>query len=120
MENIIKVKILLIVFLLYFFPIENIFSQSGNNDTSHILLSSSDFDYKNPQFDKSMATINYYIKDCIFAYEKWSSPVYSKVCVRLMSFNSLGAESELGTENFLNIKPAAAYSEWPLAPTHRI
>lgn len=115
MENIIKVKILLIVFLLYFFPIENIFSQSGNNDTSHILLSSSDFDYKNPQFDKSMATINYYIKDCIFAYEKWSSPVSSKVCVRSMSFNSLGAETELGTENFLNIKPAVAYSEgqWP-------
>ncbi|MBK8983177.1 MAG: T9SS type A sorting domain-containing protein [Ignavibacteria bacterium] len=115
MKNIIKIKILLLVFLLFFSAKENIFSQSGNNDTSHILLSSSDFDYKNPQFDKSMGTINYFIKDCLFAYEKWSSPAASKVCVRLMNYNSLGAETEFGAENSLNIKPAVAYSEgqWP-------
>ncbi|MBK9334268.1 MAG: T9SS type A sorting domain-containing protein [Ignavibacteria bacterium] len=115
MENIIKIKILLLVFLLFFSAKENIFSQSGNNDTSHILLSSSDFDYKNPQFDKSMASLNYFIRDGLFAYEKWSSPDASKVCVRFMNYNSLGAETEFGAENSLNIKPAVAYSDghWP-------
>ena len=48
------------------------------DSTSHILLSSSDFDYKNPQFDKSMETIGYFVRDCLFAYEKWSSPDVSK------------------------------------------
>jgi len=115
MKNIIKIKILLLVFLLFFSSKGNVFSQSGNNDTSHILLSSSDFDYRNPQFDKSMETINYFIKDCLFAYEKWSSPAASKVCIRFMNFNSLGAETEFGNGNSLNIKPAVAYSEgqWP-------
>jgi len=115
MENTIKIKILLLVFLLLFSLKENIFSQSGNIDTSHILLSSSDFDYKNPQFDKSMETIGYFVRDCLFAYEKWSSPDVSKVCVRFMIYNSLGAETEFGAGNSLNIKPAVAYSDadWP-------
>ncbi|MFZ1322951.1 MAG: T9SS type A sorting domain-containing protein [Ignavibacteria bacterium] len=82
---------------------------TSSSDTSYILLSSDDYDYKNPQFDKSGESINYYISDCVLAYEKWSSETSSKIAVRFMSHNSLGIEKELSDSLSLNIKPAVAY-----------
>ncbi|MBK8553737.1 MAG: hypothetical protein IPL53_22880 [Ignavibacteria bacterium] len=78
-------------------------------DTSHVLLSSQEFDYKNPQFDKSGGSLNYSIKDCILAYEKWSSPRKPVISVRFINYNTLGTETDLSDNSSLNINPAVAY-----------
>lgn len=85
------------------------FSQVGNLDTSFTLLSSNLYDYKNPQFDKSGSSINYSIRDCIFAYEKWSTSYKSNIAVRFMKYNSLSPEIELTSDTLLNINPSVAY-----------
>ena len=109
--NILNTISLIILILLTFCAV-NSYSQSGtgNLDTSYTLLSSSQYDYKNPQFDKTHNSINYFVRDCIFAYEKWSDSNNSKVAVRFMNYNSLSPEIELGAGNGLNIKPSVAYA----------
>ncbi len=104
-----KLLTLVLIFVSYFPFSFQCFSQTGNIDTSQILLSSPIYDYKNPQFDKTGSSINYFIKDCILAYEKWSSPLNSKIAVRFMKYDSLKPEVELTDDLFLNINPAVAY-----------
>ncbi len=85
------------------------YSQASNIDTSAIFLSSNVYDYKNPQFDKTGNSINYFIRDCILSYEKWTGPNNSKIAVRFMKYNSLSPEVELTDSGSLNINPAVAY-----------
>ncbi|MEO6696085.1 MAG: T9SS type A sorting domain-containing protein [Ignavibacteria bacterium] len=81
----------------------------ASQDTSYTLLSSDNIDYKNPQFDKTGGSINYTIRDCIFAYEKWSSSASSKIAVRFINYNSMNPEVELTDGSSLNIHPSVAY-----------
>ncbi|MBK8553874.1 MAG: hypothetical protein IPL53_23615 [Ignavibacteria bacterium] len=104
-----KIISLLLLFFIKFLFINNCFSQIGNVDTSHILLESPVYDIRNPQFDKTGTSLNYSIKDCLLAYEKWSSGMNSLIAVRFMKYNSLSPEILLTDESSLNIKPSVAY-----------
>jgi len=95
---------------------QNSSANTSSSDTSYVLLSSDDYDYKNPQFDKSGESVNYSVFDCILTYEKWSSETNSKIAVRFMNHNSLGPETELSDSLSLNIKPAVAYKIVQLNP----
>jgi len=105
----IKLTFLIVIVLISALKSEICFSQLGSFDSSYILLSSSSYDYKNPQFDKSQSSVNYSIKDCIFSYEKWNSTFNSNIAVRFMRFNSLGNEEMLTNDSNLNINPAVSY-----------
>lgn len=83
--------------------------QSVFFDTSYVLISSQDHDIRNPQFDKSVESINYFIRDAILAYEKWNSPVSSNISARLITYNSMDSEVNITSDNFLNVKPSVAY-----------
>ncbi|MFZ1322577.1 MAG: T9SS type A sorting domain-containing protein [Ignavibacteria bacterium] len=106
-----KLKILML-FVIFIFVASgiNLFSQV-NYDTSHILISSTDYDIKNPQFDKTASSVNYQIKDCILAYEKWISSNDVGIGIRFMTYNTLGPEIVMSGDKsmFPIINPAVAY-----------
>ncbi|MEO6696087.1 MAG: T9SS type A sorting domain-containing protein [Ignavibacteria bacterium] len=84
-------------------------AQLSSFDSSFVLISSPGFDFRNPQFDKSQSAINYFIKDCILAYEKWSDDNSSNISVRFIKFASIDSAYDLTNDSFLNIHPSVAY-----------
>ena len=88
---------------------EPILSQAPAFDTSYVILSSAEYDYRNPSFYKCGSDLNYFIADALFAYEKWSSGTVSNIACRLITFNSMSPEVMLTSDQHINSKPAVAY-----------
>lgn len=105
-----KIIFLFCIAILY---VSNAASQRVYFDTSYVLLSSENHDIRNPQFDKSVKSENYFIQTAILAYEKWNSPVSSNISARIITYNSIGSETNITNDDFLNIKPSVAnYTVW--------
>jgi len=100
---------IIFIFCLELLCINNATPQSVYFDTSYVLISSDDHDIKNPQFDKSVSSVDYFTRDALLAYEKWSSPLNSNISARLITYNSMGSETNITNDGFMNIKPSVAY-----------
>ncbi len=86
---------------------------SQNFDSSRVLLTSPSIDYRNPQFDKSMDVVNYGIRDCIFAYERWTSDSVSNITACFMKYDSLRNSVDITNDNYLNNHVSVAYFDNP-------
>ncbi len=96
------------LFLALFFA-GPVFSQSPAFDSSYVILSSEEYDFRNPSFYKCGSVINYFIADALFAYEKWSSGTVSNIGCRLITYNAMSPEVMLTNDQDINSKPAVAY-----------
>lgn len=102
-------KKLIFTLIILFSLSPNLFSQ--HFDSSYIIASSPEYNYKNPVFEKTVNITGFDTEYLILAYEKWDTlNSKSNIVFRKVLFNSLEPEVLVTNDNFLNTNPSAGHT----------